>query len=117
MEKISFYLDEHIQTSLAEALRLRNADVLTTQEAGNIAFNDYEQISFAHKKGRVLFSYNKKDLARIHYEFMKNNRSHSGIVLSDQLSVGQVLKRLMKLYFTLSKEEMRNRLEYLSAWK
>lgn len=117
MEKISFYLDEHIQTSLAEALRLRGVDVLTTQEAGNIAFSDYEQLNFARKKGRVLLSYNKKDFARIHYELMKNNKPHAGIVLSDQLPVGQILKRLMRLYFTLSKEDMRKRLEYLGAWK
>lgn len=117
MEKLSFYLDEHIQTSLAQALRLRGVDVLTTQEAGNISLNDYEQLNYAQGKGRVLLSYNKKDFAKIHYEFMKNNKPHSGIILSDQLPVRQVLKRLMRLYFTLSKEEMRNRLEYLSAWK
>jgi predicted nuclease of predicted toxin-antitoxin system len=115
MEKIGFYLDEHIQTSLAEALRQRGVDVLTTQEAGNIALNDYEQLSFAYKKGRVVLSYNKRDFARIHYEFMKINKTHSGIVLSDQLPVGQVLKRLMRLYFSFSREDMKNRLEYLSA--
>ena len=42
MERVSFYLDEHIQSSLAEALRARGVDVLTTQETGNIAFTDYE---------------------------------------------------------------------------
>ncbi len=117
MDKISFYFDEHIQTSLAEALRQRGVDVLTTQEAGNIALDDYEQLNFAHKKGSVILSYNKRDFARIHYEFIKINKSHSGIVLSDQLPVGQVLKRLMRLYFSLSAHTMRNRLEYLSAWK
>lgn len=115
MEKVSFYLDEHIQTSLAEALRQRGVDVLTTQEAGNIALDDYEQLNFAHKKRMVLLSYNKRDFARIHYEYMKTNEHHSGIVLSDQLPVGQILKRLMRLYFSLSKEEMENRLEYLGA--
>src|SRR4030067_2970830 len=115
MEKVSFYLDEHIQTSLAEALRQRGVDVLTTQEAGNIALDDYEQLNFAHKKGMVLLSYNKRDFARIHYEYMKTNEHLSGIVLSDQLPVGQILKRLMRLYFSLSKEEMENRLEYLGA--
>jgi len=117
MERVSFYLDEHIQTSLADALRLRGVDILTTQEARNIGFNDYDQLNYAQEKGRVLLSYNKKDFAKIHYEFMKNDKSHTGIVLSNQLPIGQVLKRLMRLYFTLSKEEMRNRLEYLNAWK
>lgn len=117
MERVSFYLDEHIQTSLTDALRLRGVDILTTQEAGNIGFNDYDQLNYAQEKGRVLLSYNKKDFAKIHYEFMKNDKSHTGIVLSNQLPIGQVLKRLMRLYFTLSKEEIRNRLEYLNAWK
>ena len=117
MERVSFYLDEHIQTALAEALRLRGVAVLTTQEAGNFAFNDYEQLNYAREKGRVLLSYNKGDFARIHYEFMKDNKHHHGIVLSNQLSIGQVLKRLMRLYFSLSKKEMKNRLEYLNAWK
>ena len=117
MQKISLYLDEHIQSSLPEALRLRGIDILTTQEAGEIGLNDYDQLNYAGEKSRVLLSYNKGDFARIHHEFMKNNKPHAGIILSNQLPVGQVLKRLMRLYFTLSKEEMRNRLEYLSTWK
>lgn len=117
MEKVSLYLDEHIQISLAEALRLRGVDVLTTQEADNMGLNDYDQLNYAQWKGRVLLSYNKGDFARIHYEFMKDNKAHAGIVLSDQLPVGQILKRLMRLYFAVSKEEMKNRLEYLSVWR
>ena len=34
MAPIAFYLDEHVQLALAEAMRARGVDVLTTQEAG-----------------------------------------------------------------------------------
>lgn len=117
MARILLYLDENIQISLADALRMRGVDVLTTQEAGNIGLRDEEQLIFAREKGRVLLSYNKRDFAKIHYEWMKINKSHYGIIVSDQLNVGTVLKRFMKLYFSLNSEDMINRLEYLSSWK
>lgn len=117
MARILLYLDENIQISLADALRMRGVDVLTTQEAGNIGLKDEEQLIFARERRRVLLSYNKRDFARIHYEWMKVNKSHSGIIVSEQLNVGTVLKRFMKLYFSLSSEDMINRLEYLSSWK
>lgn len=92
MAKISLYLDEHIQSALAEALQTRGVDVLTTQEAGNIGFNDDDQLVFSTKNKRCLFSYNKRHYAKIHYEWMKANRPHGGIILSDQLPVGVLLR-------------------------
>lgn len=114
---ISLYLDENIQLALAEGLRARGVDVLTTQEAGNIGLNDEEQLIFSSKYNRVLISFNKRDFAKIHYKWMKLKKPHAGIILSDQLPIGIVLRRLMKLYFSLSSTDMRNRLEYLSSWK
>lgn len=54
MAKISLYLDEHIQSALADALRARGIDVLTTQEAKNIGLGDSNQIIFAAKSRRSL---------------------------------------------------------------
>jgi hypothetical protein len=115
--RISFYPDEHIQSALSEALRTRGVDVLTTQEAGNICLDDVDQLAFASKSKRTLFSYNKRHFAKIHYEWMAIKRSHAGIILSDQLTIGIVLRRLMRLYFSLTSGDMKNRLEYLSSWK
>ena len=117
MGRISLYLDEHVQFALREALKARGVHVLTTQEAGNIGKDDVSQLIFASQDDRVIFSYNKRHFARLHYEWMTRKRSHGGIVLSDQLSVGVVLRRLMKLYFSLTSDDMKNRLEYLSSWK
>lgn len=117
MSRISLYLDEHIQLALAEALRARGVDILTTPEAGNIGLADIEQLIFATTNKRVLLSYNKRDYAKIHYGWMTLKKPHAGIILSDQLSIGTVLRRLMKLYFSLTSDDMKNRLEYLSSWK
>ena len=117
MARIALYLDEHVQLALAEALRARGVDVLTTQEAGNMGLADMRQLAFATENKRSLFSYNKGHFARIHYQWMSIHRPHGGIIVSDQLMIGPVLRRLMKLHFSLNSEDMRNRLEYLGAWK
>jgi hypothetical protein len=117
LANISLYLDEDIQLALAEALRARGVDVLTTQEAGNIGLTDSGQLMFAAGGRRSLFSYNKRHFARIHHGWMSTERFHGGIILSDQLPVGTVLRRLMRLYFSLTSHDMKNRLEYLSTWK
>jgi len=117
MARITLHLDEHVQVSLAEGLRTRGVDVMTTQEAGNYSLDDIGQLNFAAKEGRVLLSFNKRHFAKIHYVWMEKGRPHAGIILSDQLTVGIIIRRLMRLYFSLSREDMQNRLEYLSAWK
>jgi len=117
MERASLYLDEHIQAALAQGLRVRGVNVLTPQEAGNRSLDDQGQLRFAVVQGRTLLSYNKRHFAKLHYDWMKAGREHAGIILSDQLPVGIVLRRLMKLYFSLTREDLRNRLEYLSAWR
>lgn len=114
---IALYLDEHVQITLAEGLRLRGVDVMTTQETGNHSLCDEDQLAFALKEGRALLSFNKRHFAKIHYEWMNKMKSHAGIILSDQLAVGVLIRRLMKLYVSLSREDIQNRLEYLSAWK
>jgi len=117
MARITLYLNEHVQVSLAEGLRTRGLDVMTTQEAGSYSLDDIGQLNFAAKEGRVLLSFNKRHFAKIHYEWMDKGRPHAGIILSDQLTIGIIIRRLMRLYFSLSREDMQNRLEYLSAWK
>ncbi len=117
MERAGLYLDEHIQAALAQGLRARGVDVLTTQEAGNRLLNDQGQLMFAVAQGRALLSYNKRHFAKLHYDWMNAGRDHAGIILSDQLPVGIVLRRLMKLYFSLTREDLKNCLEYLSGWR
>jgi len=117
MPPLALYLDEHIQISLAEALRTRGIDVLTTQEAHHTGQEDIRQLAFATQNNRSLLSYNKRHFAKIHSLWISLHRPHGGIILSDQIPIGIVLRRLMKLYFSIDSEQMRSRLEYLNNWK
>jgi hypothetical protein len=115
--KVRLYLDEDVDVALAAALRRRGVDALTTQEAGNVQQRDEEQPAFAAPIGRVFFTHNSRDFARLHCEMLRDGRTHAGIVLSDQLPLGVLLRRLSRLSFELTQEEMANRLEFLGTWR
>lgn len=115
--RIRLYLDEDVPFSFAEALINRGVDVITTQQARNYKKPDIEQIVYATKENRTIFTHNKKDFRLIHNEYLSARREHAGIILSDQLPTGTILKRFMKLWFSLDAENMKNRVEFLSNWR
>ena len=72
----------------------------------------------AAAQGRTLYGFNVSDFYRLHTDFLKHGRSHAGIVLAKQqhYSVGEQMRRLLKLIASVSADEMKNRIEFLSAW-
>ena len=55
---------------------------------------------------------------RLCSNMMQAGESHAGIVLAVQQrhTVGEQMRRLLRLTSTLTAEEMRNRIEFLSSW-
>jgi hypothetical protein len=45
------------------------------------------------------------------------SQHHAGIAVSEQMPVGEVLKRVQNLAAALKAEDMAVRLEYLSGWE
>jgi hypothetical protein len=54
----------------------------------------------------------------LHAQWLGVNRDHAGIIVArqQQYSVGEQLRRLLKLIGTRSQVDMCNRLEFLSDW-
>ena len=115
---IKLYLDEDtISRALIRALRARGVDVLTAQEAEQMGASDDEQLVFAAAQGRTIFTFNTRDFAALHTEYLSRQQTHAGIIVSDQIQVGLIVKRLLKLLDAKSAEEMQNWLEFLSNWR
>ncbi len=117
--KISLYFDEDIQTKgLIQALRSHGIDVVVAWQFGMRQREDEEQLAFAVSQGRVLFGCNVRDYFRIHSNWLAQGRSHCGIVLPKQqaYSIGDELKRVLRLIEMKSAEEMLNQIEFLSDW-
>ena len=111
------YLDEDVHKRLAQALRLRSFDALSAHEAGYWGLSDQEQLAYAAAGGWVLFTFNVRDYVRLHVEWLQTNRPHCGIIVSDQISLGETVRRLLRLLNRVSSEEMANQLYWLQPLK
>jgi predicted nuclease of predicted toxin-antitoxin system len=107
---IRFYLDESVHSAVAEGLRHREIDILTTPEAGNMGTTDEEQLAFATAESRVLVSQDS-DFLVLHSQGIQ----HSGIVYykAQTRSIKQILRGLVMLYEVSEGETMMNHVEYL----
>ena len=117
-ELIHLYLDEDAQrTALVRALRARQFDILTAFEVEMSGATDEEQLSFAASHNRTVFTFNRGDFVQLHTEYINSGHSHTGIIVSDQLEIGLVIRRLLRLLDSRSAEDMHNWLEFLSNWR
>jgi hypothetical protein len=118
VDPIHLYLDEDAQrTSLIRALRARQVDVLTANESELAGVSDADQLAFAASQNRVIFTFNRGDFLRLHTECLRDGRHHAGIIVSDQLEIGVVIRRLLKLLDGRSAGQMHDRVEFLGNWR
>jgi len=116
---IRLYCDEDsLDHDLVRALRVRGVDVATALGEGMIARKDEEHLDYATQQGRAIFSFNRGDFYRLHTQYLKQGKSHAGIILANQqqYSVGEQMRRILRLNAAKTAEDMRNWIEFLSAW-
>lgn len=101
-ERIRFHLDEHIDPSVARALRRHGIDVTTTNEAGLRARDDESQLRFARAHRRVIVT-RDRDFLRLAAE----GRHHPGIIFCPTTyEVGEMVRGLMLIHEVLTAEEL-----------
>ncbi len=106
-DPIRLYLDEDTSSrALIQALRSRSVDLLTAREAGLGQTPDECHLEYATSFQRTIFTYNVRDFARLHQEYLKAGRHHAGIIVSEQLPVGVLVRRLLKLLAAWSADDM-----------
>lgn len=119
MSKILLYIDEDsMDEDFVQALRSRNVDVLTVVDVGMLHRADEEQLDWARENGRVIFSFNTRDFYRLHTTVVGQGLSHGGIILAPQqrYSIGDMMRGVLRLINTKSREEMQGQIEFLSNW-
>lgn len=105
------------QSRTIRALKARHVDILTTQEANMMAQSDASQLAFATEQKRSIFTFNTRDFAQLHKSYLERGKSHAGIIVSDQIHVGILVRRLSKLIDQKSASEMQNWIEFLGNWR
>ncbi len=107
-----------MRRALVFGLRARNVDVLTAAEAGMINRSDEDHLKIASSHGRAIYTFNVADFCVLHQAWLAASHHHAGIIVAPQqrYSVGEELRRLMKLVGTVSAIGMRDRIEFLANW-
>ena len=116
---IRLYFDEDtMDADLVHALRIRGVDVTTALEQKMIRRDDIEHLELATVQGRALYSFNVGDYQRLHTEYLTQGKHHSGVILAQQqrYSLGEQMRRLLRIIARISAEEMEDRIEFLGAW-
>jgi len=110
--------EDSMDHDLVRALRARGVDVTTALDEGMIDRDDEEHLDCAARQGRTLYSFNRGDFYRLHTRWLEAGKSHAGIILAQQqhYSVGEQLRRLLRLMAVKSPDDMRDGVEFLSAW-
>src|SRR3954451_8334548 len=116
---VRLYFDRHIMARLAEDLRSRGFDVLTTEHAGLDTATDEEQLAFATDEGRAILTFNIRDFAPLHARWSAAGRSHAGIIVSRQLGsrqYGVLLQRMLRLLDHFTAEELTGNIVHLELF-
>ncbi len=107
--------------ALVRGLRARGVDVITALEEGMIERGDQKHLEYAAKLQRVLYSFNVADFYDIHSRYLSDDREHAGLILArqprqQQFTVGEQLRRLLRLIAKVPADQIKNRVEFLGAW-
>jgi predicted nuclease of predicted toxin-antitoxin system len=116
-ESIKLLLDEHIWVGLREALAQRGYDVIHPNDTGQRGIDDEPLLVFATAQGRAVLTYNIRHfvpLVRLWYEA---GRKHAGVILSVQLSPGELLRQIERLLATLSADTLKNTVRWLQEFR
>lgn len=109
-DHLRYFFDEHMRVAIAEQVRERGIDVLTTAEAGRASqgISDIDQLRFATQHDRVLVAEDSDYVAH-----SVTQRPHAGIVYFPiKLDIGSCVEFLELLALTTEPHEMRDQLVY-----
>jgi hypothetical protein len=114
---VRLYIDEDITDDLARVLRARGFDALSVYDLDMTGKTDSEQAAFAVEQQRTLLSFNVKHFSAIATQYAAESRTHFGIVVSNQLLFGELLRRVLILLRLQTAEKMVNRFDWLQNYK
>ena len=109
MDKVIFYTDEDVKTSIATGLNRLGIKAFTARDTNNLGLKDEEQLKYAIKNNFVLITHDDDFL------ILANKYNHKGIIYVHQnkYNIGGMINELKMLYDVFDQKEMENRLEFL----
>ncbi len=114
---IALYTDEDIDGELAAQIRANGYDAISTPEVDNLTLSDEKQVDFATSQQRAILTHNAKDFEPLFRKYARIKKEHYGIVISDQIEIGELLRRVLNMLDRVDAEQMKNTFHHLGEFK
>jgi predicted nuclease of predicted toxin-antitoxin system len=116
LESCRLYLDEDVNPNLARLLRERGVDATCAREEDQLGKSDEEQLAFATERDRAIVTHNVGHFVELAREYAAQGRSHAGIILSAQLGLGELIRRLLRMRASINAPDPRDQVVWLSRF-
>jgi hypothetical protein len=113
---VPLYFDHDSEdVAVISALRLAGLDVLTSSDVGNERAPDDQQLKYASENGRLIYTANTRDYARLHRDLLARGGSHAGIAarVRQATPIGAQIAGLLHICTQLPEEQVRNQMFYI----
>ena len=110
---IELYLDEDVSVLVADLLRARGFSATTTQEAGNLGCSDVEQLEYATAHRQSLLTHNRVDFESQARQYFSSGKPHQGIIVAVRRSPYEIVRRLLVILNSVTRDEIENQLRYI----
>lgn len=106
-------LDEQIWKYLAKLLREQGFDVIHVIEVDLDSTPDEKIMAYAASEHRAVVTFNVRDFVPLAVQYNEDGKEHYGVVVSKELSHGELKRRVIKLLESVTAEELINVVRYL----
>lgn len=113
---IRLYLDADVDAKLAMILRSAGYDCVSAREIGHDTLDDESLLTFAANDQRTLLTHNTQDFVPIFERWWHADLHHCGIIVSQQIPLGNLQRRILGLLEMLTPEAMQDNLRNLAEF-
>lgn len=79
---IELYLDEDVHVLVADLIKARGFQALTTRDAGQLQNSDPQQLVYAITHQKTLVTHNRVDFERLARKYFERDQKHYGVILA-----------------------------------
>ncbi|MEY2858446.1 MAG: hypothetical protein RLZZ74_2759 [Cyanobacteriota bacterium] len=110
---IELYLDEDVHVLIADLIKARGFQALTTRNAGQLQNSDPEQLNYAINHQKTLVTHNRVDFEQLAQEYFNQDKKHYGIIFATRHSPQETARRLLIILNNVTADEMENQVRYI----
>ena len=110
---IELYLDEDVHVLVAELIKAKGFQALTTRDAGQLQNSDPQQLTYAINHQKTLVTHNRVDFEQLAQEYFEQDKKHYGVILAVRHSPQEIARRLLIVLNNVTADEMENQVRYI----